>query len=511
MSENSKLPDIHIPEDVKYSCQGCGRCCSGWSVGLTDEDYDRVKHTDWQSLHPQLANKELFFHREQEFLDGTAGYPHYTVPKDDGSCPFLIDNLCFIHGHLGENEKPITCRIFPYTFAETPTGVYTGVVFNSMASVRNIGDPLTEQREKLANYFNLTIQHKNAAMRPEAREAQDMLIKEIAGGATAVYKNPFETVSLTPACQIDWQEYLLIEARMLEVVQGRLRRAEASENPEDISIFKTLLMCSEILMQGRKLKMSGGNVADIATFDAEIKTPVDITPSGIELMTLRMLFYRFFVYPTVRTSDSRLWQMQRGKALKGNNAMVVANIFSKYAGSGIQTILFGKAGLEMLGKVNLNAAMSAPFTGLDAETNKLFHRWIYLKLFSKSYFGPAAAGFSVLSGFNCLIASVLSVLLFSKAAALNKASDSKASNSNASDNKASDNKAGNNNKTADGKGANTIAIADIYEAYWRLDRELLTIGQIPAEESRMYNAGLSAPRLFNKGLWAMTKAFGEKM
>ena len=66
MSDSSNLPDIHIPEDIRYSCQGCGRCCAGWSVGLTDEDYDRVKDTDWKSLHPDLAKKDLVFHREKE-------------------------------------------------------------------------------------------------------------------------------------------------------------------------------------------------------------------------------------------------------------------------------------------------------------------------------------------------------------------------------------------------------------------------------------------------------------
>jgi len=470
--------ELHIPEEVRYSCQGCGRCCSGWSVGMTEEDYANVKNTDWAALHPALADKELFFHREQEFLDGTAVYPHYTKPTAAGSCPFLIDNLCFIHGQLGEDKKPISCRIFPYTFAQTPTGVYAGVVFTSMAAVRNIGAPLSEQREKLTEHFNLTLQHKNEVMKPEAKAAHEEVLAAIAAGATAVYKNPFETVSLTPACQVTWAEYLLIEERMIALVQARMRLAD--ENPQDCSILKTLLLCSEILMHGRKLKLSNGNIADIKDFEPNLKTPVDITPSGIELMTLRMLFYRFFVYPTVRVSDSRLWQMQKSKAFQGNNAMVVVNTFSKFAGSGIRTILFGDAGLPLLGPIKLDKALAADFKCLDAESNRLFHRWIYLKLFSKAYFGPAAAGFSALSGFNCLIAGVLSVLIYAKSAALNRKE-------------------------------NSISMPDIYESYWLLDRELLTIGQIPEQESRMYNSGLSAPRLFNKALWAMSKAFGDQI
>ena len=470
-----------IPEDIRYNCQGCGRCCSGWSVGLTEEDYGRIKDTDWPSLHPELKDKEIFFHREKEFVEGTAAYPHYTKPRADGSCPFLIDNLCFIHSHLGENEKPITCRVFPYSFVETPTGVYTGVVYNSMASVRNIGAPLTEQREKLTQYFNLTVQHKNASMRPGVLDGQ---IKAMQDGTMAAPVSPFAEVSLTPACKLTWEEYLLIEERMLTLILSRLRAenttgagAAGAGAPGEESIFNTLLQCTEIMMQGRKLKVTGGNVADISSFEPVLKRPADPVASGTELMTLRMLYYRFFVYPTVRTSDTSLWQMQRKRAFEPKVAATVVKALSKYVSSGINTILFAKAGLPLLGNVSLDTALNRSFAPLDQETDKLFHRWLYLKLFSKSYFGPAAAGFSVLSGFNCLTASVLSVLLFAKAAAV--------------------------------KGDKTnVAIADIYEAYWRLDRELLTMGQTPEQESKFYNSGLSSPRLFNKSLWTMAKSVG---
>ncbi|MBS1989057.1 MAG: YkgJ family cysteine cluster protein [Cyanobacteria bacterium SZAS LIN-2] len=458
-----------IPEDIRYNCQGCGRCCSGWSVGLTEEDYSRVKNTDWQSLHPELKDKEVFFHREKEFLEGTAAYPHYTKPRDDGSCPFLIDNLCFIHSHLGEYEKPITCRVFPYSFVETPSGVYTGVVYNSMASVRNIGAPLTEQREKLAEYFNLSIQHKNASMRPGELESQ---LKARAEGTMVAQASPFSEISLTPACKLTWEEYLLIEERMLKLILERLRQDEPT------NIFNTLLQCAEILMQGRKLKVTGGSVADITQFEPDLKKPADPVASGTELMTLRMLYYRFFIYPTVRTSDTGLWQMQRNRAFEPKVAAIVVRAFSKYISSGLNTILMARAGnLPMLGNADLNAALTKSFAPLDQETDKLFHRWLYLKLFAKSYFGPAAAGFSVLSGFNCLTASILSVLLFAKAAALHA-------------------------------GRNNVAIADIYESYWRLDRELLTMGQTPEQESKFYNSGLSSPRLFNKSLWTMARSFG---
>src|SRR5687767_11107061 len=128
----SELPML-IPEGISYNCQGCGQCCSGWSVGLTEQDWSRVKDIDWGSLHPELAGRELFVHRPAEYEAKTSRYPHYTKEREDGRCSFLINNLCFIHGHLSEPEKPVVCQLFPYTFVATPTGVYAGLVYSSNA------------------------------------------------------------------------------------------------------------------------------------------------------------------------------------------------------------------------------------------------------------------------------------------------------------------------------------------------------------------------------------------
>ena len=92
--------------------------------------------------------------------------------------PVLINSLCFIHSTLGEHKKTNGLSGLPYSFVETPTGVYAGVVYNSMAAVRNIGEPLSAQKEKLTEYFNLTIQHKNESMRPGELDAQVKAMQE---------------------------------------------------------------------------------------------------------------------------------------------------------------------------------------------------------------------------------------------------------------------------------------------------------------------------------------------
>ena len=33
---------LHVPQGFNYSCSGCGRCCKGVAVPMTQEDYERV-------------------------------------------------------------------------------------------------------------------------------------------------------------------------------------------------------------------------------------------------------------------------------------------------------------------------------------------------------------------------------------------------------------------------------------------------------------------------------------
>jgi len=53
---------------------------------------------------------------------------------------------------------------------------------------------------------------------------------------------------------------------------------------------------------------------------------------------------------------------------------------------------------------------------------------------------------------------------------------------------------------------NKLNIEDIYEAYWRLDRELLTMGQNSKQENVAYNFAFATPRLFHKVLFELEQS-----
>jgi Fe-S-cluster containining protein len=148
-AQSSATLALHIPEGINYECTGCGKCCGGWAVPMTQDDYERVTEHDWAEINPkQFATLTLFRPLKGYESKGTP-YTHAIKEGKDGHCPFLVDNLCYIHSKFGSEEKPSICQLFPYCFNETPSGYYAALSFNSVGVLMNSGRALTEQREYL--------------------------------------------------------------------------------------------------------------------------------------------------------------------------------------------------------------------------------------------------------------------------------------------------------------------------------------------------------------------------
>jgi Fe-S-cluster containining protein len=73
------------------------------------------------------------------------GHQHlHTIRKrDDGACVFLnADNKCRIHVELGAARKPLTCRLFPYSFHPAPDATVVTASFACPTIVANQGTPI---------------------------------------------------------------------------------------------------------------------------------------------------------------------------------------------------------------------------------------------------------------------------------------------------------------------------------------------------------------------------------
>jgi Fe-S-cluster containining protein len=205
--ENSTL---HIPQGINYECQGCGKCCGGWAVPMTEEDYDRISAVEWTGVNAVVRGKGLY--RElKKYESANTPYTHKIMEGDDGHCPFLVDKLCHIHAERGMEFKPTICQLFPYCFSETPSGVYATVSVVSMGVVYNSGLPLADQREFLEKKWG-----EFRKLYPD-------------------YKPDWSHTKLSVDKPIAWEEYLKLEEKLIAYLNDTSKPLE--QRLWDCSVF----------------------------------------------------------------------------------------------------------------------------------------------------------------------------------------------------------------------------------------------------------------------------------
>jgi len=94
----------------RHACHACGNCCTGWKGRLADD-----------------SERERVIRQAAEL-----GVPDPIVAGElrqvDSVCVFLgADKLCRIHARYGEDEKPITCQLFPRRSVRAEDGIRFGV------------------------------------------------------------------------------------------------------------------------------------------------------------------------------------------------------------------------------------------------------------------------------------------------------------------------------------------------------------------------------------------------
>lgn len=130
---------LEIPPWQNHACLACGACCRrGFEIWVPEPEKARLEETDWAAHDPALAGRPLFRRTPRGYridLDAT------------GACRYLApDNLCRMHGVLGFEKKPLTCKQFPLVFGSAPGVRYVGVLFSCPSICRNEGKPLARQK-----------------------------------------------------------------------------------------------------------------------------------------------------------------------------------------------------------------------------------------------------------------------------------------------------------------------------------------------------------------------------
>jgi Fe-S-cluster containining protein len=339
--DGGKLVDLHTPAEINYECTACGRCCGSWAVPLTGADHERIASVDWGALDQAFKGMKLFAALNRREREGTA-YTHKIEPTEE-LCPFLKDNLCFIHSQRGAAFKPAICQLFPYCFTVTPSGVYATVSFVSAGAALNAGRPLSEQHELLTSKWE-----DFSRLYPD-------------------YKPDWSYLKLTVGNPITWEEYLQHE----EVLLACLRDGSGPIN-------------ERLLSGSRYLAARISNPSNTASAATSAATS-DTTPAAGPLKELDQHLLAFFhkMYFPARPQrtgevDFSIWRF----------------VVQKFLGS---------TRFPFPGQSYSLAELAEIAWPDDRELDDLLFRYMLSSVYGKKYFGAGFGNVSLIAGFHHLV------------------------------------------------------------------------------------------------------------
>jgi len=353
---------LHIPDGINYECTGCGKCCGGWAVPMTPVDYERISATNWGEKLDKFAGQALFRALKPYEAAGTP-YDHAIREGGDGHCPFLVDNLCFIHSQFGSEAKPSICQLFPYCFNETPSGIYATVSFVSMGVVHNSGKALTEQRQylsdKLAEFRKLYPDHH-----PNWGKL------ELMGGQA-----------------LTWDEYLAIEKQLLEYLQARSAAFEQR-------LLKGSAYLHSLASRKNGSDTSGSGESAATTMVTKLR-PLD----KHLLVALHKIYFPVRILGRGE-GDFSPWRFAYQLTFQG----IIPGLHISLPGHSYT--------FEQLAQV--------PWPAQDKDIEDLLYRYFYSRIFAKLYFAAGFGQLSLIAGYHHLILLYALLKLQARALALSR-------------------------------------------------------------------------------------------
>lgn len=142
---------LRLDPEQRFTCRQCGRCCRRWDVFVSAAERDaylRKGAARWFREDGAAAEGT-----DRDPFESLAGWPGYfrIRSSEDGSCGFLSrDTRCRLHEELGETGKPLTCRMFPFTFHAVTGATVATASFGCPTVTANVGDPVAEGPQRLA-------------------------------------------------------------------------------------------------------------------------------------------------------------------------------------------------------------------------------------------------------------------------------------------------------------------------------------------------------------------------
>ncbi len=222
------LPIKALPILEQWDCLGCGICCRGASVLLSDADLKRLREQHWEK-HPDFCDKKILV--RAGLFDRRFRLAH----RKDGVCVFQdSDKLCRIHREFGYDAKPHVCRMAPLQMIPLEKLVYVTLRRYCPAAAADKGRPIEEQ---LDDYRRLALAN-NAVPEPT-------LPPKLTRRCRRPWKDVMTAADVLNQIMLD-ERYPLVRrmvhglevCRLLE--QCRLKTIQGSRLTELLSVLKAL-------------------------------------------------------------------------------------------------------------------------------------------------------------------------------------------------------------------------------------------------------------------------------
>ncbi len=337
--------DLRIHPAMRFSCTQCGHCCRGWAISFSDWEKSRFDGEDWGAHFPDLAGRTLW-----EPVAGATGALKWRMRlREDGACPFLGGrNQCRLHEKFGAEAKPLACRIFPYTFAETPAGTFVGQRFNCPGVLEGRGERTSGQVGELA-----------ATLRDLGRVA-----------ALPAYP---ERVPVGGRGRLDWSDLQGLEAGLQRLMDD-----------SDLSLPRRLLVMVRLagVLEGARMEsLTGDRLRQMLEMVMpELKAgvaEVGLASPGLGIAE-RALFHQFLAI--VHSQEYAAYGARSPR--RGLRLRLCA------AANGYR-FLFGRGTVEVSGwpgPVDLARVWDVPAPPSEARVSELLERYVRAKLWGKASF-----------------------------------------------------------------------------------------------------------------------------
>ncbi len=366
---------MHLPENVKFKCVMCGKCCRTLDVTVSSNFYKKANKEDWGKIHPKLKDKTIF----RPLNSRGSPHTHRITHIPGKGCIFLDDNKCIMHAAKGEAYKPIACRQFPYVFTETPGGTYVGCRFNCTS--------LTEQTGELIS----------------SKEREISKLHQIWASENPPYKKP-EVVTFSSGLGTDWKNLLSIQKTVLQILDN-----------EKLDPLAALVLIRETLNSLKEI-FSGQDAEAIETdpnalLESISEKYVGVRPKIIE----RVLFNQYlniFLYPAM--PDFYLLPFYKRTLIR----------LKQFWGK--MLLAFNLKKIRLPGKPKRPMRKSAIWsvsTELDEKTTNLLKVYLRTKIGSHQFYGNGFFGYSYLNGFDCLLATYTAIIIIARLHAVTEESD----------------------------------------------------------------------------------------